>query len=87
MANMLYEFADFPRELEIVGQLLIAYGEIEYALLGCLRKVLDDDIHTATRILFRVKGESARIEVSDAIMRPAFIKLDASKNLANSPPF
>src|ERR1700724_287307 len=84
MANMLYEFTNFPREREIVGQLLIAYGEIEYALLGCLRNVLDDDIHTATRILFRVQGESARIEVSDAIMRQAFMKVGLGAKWGNA---
>jgi hypothetical protein len=84
VAMMLYEFTGFPREREIVGQLLIAYGEIEYALLGCLRNVLDDDIHTATRILFRVQGESARIEVSDAIMRPAFTKVGLGHKWGNA---
>jgi len=84
MAIMLYEFTDFLREREIVGQLLIAYGEIEYALLGCLRRVLDNDIHTATRVLFRVKGEGAKIEVSDAIMRPAFIKVGLGPKWGNA---
>ena len=74
MANVLFEFRNYPREREIVGKLLIAYGEIEFALLSCLRQVLDNDVDTATRILFRVKGEGARIEVADAIMRPAFMR-------------
>lgn len=76
MANVLYEFNDFPRERELVGKLLIAYGELEFAIMGCLRAVLDDDVNTATRILFRVRGEDARIKVADAIMRPAYQKLN-----------
>jgi hypothetical protein len=75
MANVLYEFNDFPRERELVGKLLIAYGELEFAIMGCLRAVLDDDADTATRILFRVRGEDARIRVADAIVRPAYQKL------------
>ena len=36
MANLLFEFNNFPQEREIVGTLLIAYGEIEWGLTVCL---------------------------------------------------
>lgn len=71
MALMLIEFDDYPHEREIIGQMLIAYGEIEFALLRCLCAFLDDDAHTSARIIFRVRGEGARIDVCDAILRPA----------------
>ena len=76
MANILIEFADFPQEREILGALLISYGEIEWALSACLQQVLGLTPSDSTRILFRVKGESARIDVADAIVRPAFTKMD-----------
>jgi hypothetical protein len=75
MANMLIEFINHDQERDIIGQLLIAYGEIEFGLLGCLRVVLDIDLSTAARIIFRVRGEGARIDVCDALMRPAFSKV------------
>ena len=84
MANILIEFTNFPREREIIGQLLIAYGELEFALMGCLRQALSGDIDTATRVLFRVRGESARIEVADAIIRPAYAKVGLEAKWGNA---
>jgi hypothetical protein len=72
---MLLEFKNFPQEREIIGQMLIAYGEIEWALTVCLQQALNISPSESTRILFRVRGESARIEVADAIARPAFKKI------------
>jgi hypothetical protein len=84
MAKFLTEFEKFPEEREIVGSLLIAYGEIEFALLGCLNAALDQDMDTSTRILFRVRGESARIGVADAILRPTFAKIGLSGQWGNA---
>ena len=50
MANLLFEFSDFPQEREIVGNLLIAYGEIEWALTVCLQRALDITASDSTRI-------------------------------------
>jgi len=74
MTSLLSEFINFPRERELVGRMLLAYGELEFALLGCVSEALNDDIHTTTRILFRVRGEAARLSVADAILRPLFSK-------------
>jgi hypothetical protein len=72
---MLDEFENHTRERDLVGQMLMAYGEIEFALIGCVAEILEDNIHTTTRVLFRVNGEGARLNVADAILRPAMIKL------------
>ena len=71
---LLSEFKEFPKERNLIGQMLLAYGELEFAILGCVSQALNDDIPTTTRILFRVRGETARIAVSDAIMRPTLSK-------------
>jgi|HubBroStandDraft_6_1064221.scaffolds.fasta_scaffold126942_2 hypothetical protein len=71
MAKFLTEFEDFPAEREAIGNMLIGYGEIEFAILSCLSEV-NGDLETSARILFRVRGETPRIEVADAIMRPVF---------------
>jgi hypothetical protein len=72
---MLIEFEGFPEHRELVGNLLIAYGEIEWAVAVCLQRVLDIKASHATRILFRVNGEGARLATADAIMRPCFAKV------------
>ncbi len=81
---MLIEFIDFPQERDILGTLLIAYGEIEWALTACVQQALDIGPSDATRILFRVRGESARIEVADAIARPAFAKIGLGGKWGNA---
>ncbi|MGA7996641.1 MAG: hypothetical protein WCA28_17300 [Bradyrhizobium sp.] len=75
MAILLLVFENFPKERELVGKILVAYGELEFAILGCISAVLSDDLDTSARILFRVRGETARLEVSDAIIRPALAKV------------
>jgi hypothetical protein len=84
MANILIEFGEFPQHREILGALLISYGEIEWALATCLQRVSDISASDATRILFRVRGESARIEVCDAIVRPAYTKIGLGGQWGNA---
>lgn len=72
---LLIEFDKYPAEKALVGEMLIAYGEIEFALAGIVGELLDGDLDTAVRILFRVKGEGPRLDVADAIIRPGFQKL------------
>jgi hypothetical protein len=84
MAYMLSEFENFPQERQIIGGLIIAYGEIEFALLACLENILEQDGHTCARILFRVRGEGARLAVADAIMRPGFQKIGLGSKWDNA---
>lgn len=81
---MLTEFRNFPEEQEVLGRILIAYGEIEWALVECLRHILDIEISAAVRILFRVRGEGARMQVADAIARPAFMKIGLGPKWGNA---
>jgi hypothetical protein len=69
---LLNEFKGYEQERDLIGKMLIAYGELEFALLGCVRKASKRDMHTCVRILFRAKGESARLGIADAILRPVF---------------
>lgn len=70
---LLTEFEDFPKAKEDVGTILAAYGEIEFALMGILAATLfDDDAARALRVLFRIRGEAARIEVCDGLLRKPF---------------
>jgi hypothetical protein len=72
MPSLLSEFDDFPRERNLIGEMLLAYGELEFVLVSSISQALSVDIDTSTRILFRVRGESARLLVADAILRPTF---------------
>jgi hypothetical protein len=74
MSAILSEFDDFTRERDLIGQMLLAYGEMEFVLLGMIGDALSIDHPTAARILFRVNGEYARIQVADAILRPVLAK-------------
>ena len=76
MNGLVFEFDKFPKEHSVIGDMLLAYGEIEFVLLSLVGQVLDDDVSTGTRVLFRVGGEGARMEVADAILRPAYRKAE-----------
>jgi hypothetical protein len=85
MPKLLSILDDFPTEREAIGEMVIAYGEIEFALLTCLAGTLSDhSLDLASRILFRVRGEAARIEVADAIIRPAFTKVGLGGKWTNA---
>jgi hypothetical protein len=55
-------------EGKIIGRLLAGYGELEFAICGCLAATMDD-LNDAARIFYRVRGEEQRLHVADAMMR------------------
>jgi hypothetical protein len=64
-------FPRYPKEAEIIGRLLAGYGELEFELCLCLGAALGDE-DTAIRVMFRARGEEARIQIADALARPKF---------------
>ena len=68
--SLLMSFEKHPRQRELIGNLILAYGELEFILQDILRAVLDDDLMTATRTLYRLRSEANRLSVADAIIRP-----------------
>lgn len=84
MAVLLYEFQNFPKEQEAIGKMLIAYGEIEFAILSCLGAVLNNDMAFALRILFRVQGEGPRLSVADAILRQSLTRVGLGGKWGNA---
>jgi len=84
MDGLLFEFDNYPTEHKLIGDMLLAYGEIEFCLLSCISQALNDDTNTSTRILFRVRGESSRMEVADAILRPAYRKVGLEGKWSNA---
>ena len=60
-------FEHCPDEALIIARILGGYGELEMLLAMCLANVLGDS-RKALRVLFRTRGESARINTADALM-------------------
>jgi hypothetical protein len=84
MMDVLIEFQKFPEEKDLVGSLLIAYGEIEFALFNLAAATLGGTVENAMKIFFRIRGESARIEVSDAVVRPPLKKVGLEPKWTNA---
>jgi hypothetical protein len=84
MSTLLSEFLGFPEERDLIGQMLIAYGEIEFKLTAVLSHALNSDLDLAAKVLFRVRGEGARIEVADALIRPAYYKIGLGPKWENA---
>ncbi len=55
-------------EASIIGRILAGYGELEFEFADCL-KHFAHDMHSAFAALFRLRSESGRIQVADALIR------------------
>ena len=56
----------YRRDREIIGRLLIGYGEMEFDLCNCIAMGLND-LDMAFKTMFRVRGETSRIDIADAM--------------------
>lgn len=74
--SILIELDKHPEERDLIGRIILAYGVLEVALLEAVSAVLGNDINMATRAIYRLKSESNRLEVADALVRP---KMTAQK--------
>jgi hypothetical protein len=70
-------FHQFPKEAELIGRILIGYGEIEYSMLTALGAVLGD-LNVTVKVMYRTRGEEQRLEIADALMRHEFEKVSLS---------
>jgi hypothetical protein len=78
----------FRKEREIIGRLLVEYGEMELDLCHCISMGIDD-LDMTLKAMFRTRGERSRIEIAEAMgqkvyaalgLGPAFNKaIDAMK--------
>jgi hypothetical protein len=72
MDSVLIQLDNHPAERDLIGKIILAYGVLEVALMEAVTAALNGDTYTATRALFRLKSESNRLEVADALVRPRF---------------
>lgn len=70
--RLLAEFERFEKEQQLVGRMLMAYGEFEFTIAQLLGYAIPGGDDTAARLLYRVNGEAARLDVADALLRPFF---------------
>jgi len=67
-------FQRFPAEAAIIGRLLAEYAELEIALLDCV-SAAREDFDATLKAMFRVRGETARINVGDALGHQVYDRL------------
>jgi len=73
----------YPEEARLVGAILMGYGELEFELCLCVRSgMLDAD--SAFRAMFRMRSESQRIDVAEALVAPAIAKHNLASQFANA---
>lgn len=77
-------FVLHPNEATIIGRLLAGYSELEFSLLVCLVAALNSDTPTAFKIMFRLRGESSRIDIADAIMHSRYKDAGLSSEYAEA---
>jgi hypothetical protein len=62
------------QEREIIGRLLVEYGEMELDLCNCVAMGIDD-LDMALKAMFRARGETLRIDISEAIEQKVYVSL------------
>ena len=76
MANIVARSLEgFPEHAELIGDMLLGYGELESIMVSLVALATSTDENTAVRILYRMRGAQNRLDVADAILRPYYIKL------------
>jgi len=61
-------FDRFKREGEIIGRLVIEYGEMEWDFCLLVSAIIGD-LDPALKAMYRTRGETQRIDVGDALAR------------------
>lgn len=64
-----------PEVAASIGRILAGYPEIEHSMVECLDAVRDD-YDAVFKCLFRVRGETQRVEIADALGRHLYHEID-----------
>jgi len=59
-------FRKFQNEARLIGNLLTGYTDLELSLLNCVQ-VVKNDFDAVLKAMFRVRGETNRIEIADGL--------------------
>lgn len=71
MSTIMPAFDKFHQEGVIVGRLLVSYGELELGLCFCVAEA-KNDFNGTFKAMFRPRGETARIDIADALGRESY---------------
>jgi len=69
---ILNPFLKFPDEAAIIGRLSAGYTTLEVGLMNCVQ-VVRDDFDAILKAMFRVRGETNRIDIADALGRHFYV--------------
>src|SRR5262245_42525943 len=76
-------FPKFAKESAIVGRLLAGYADLEIGVMNCVQ-VVRGDLDAVLKAMFRHRGNTARIEIADALGRQYYAKLGLETEFANA---
>ncbi len=65
----------FPKEMAIIGRILLDYGELELDLMNCVQVARNRDMNSTLKAMFRSRGELSRIQIADALGRVPYTAL------------
>lgn len=66
----------FPRLMPIIGRLLVDYGDLELDLMNCIQMQRGPYLNGTLKAMYRVRGETNRIDVADGLGRAPYVALD-----------
>lgn len=69
-ATLLIQFDNHQAELVIIGKLVMAFGELEFAVMDLVRASMGGNTEKAVKSLYRLRSESNRLELADALLTP-----------------
>lgn len=59
----------FPKEMAVIGRLLVDYGDLELDLMNAVQVMRKYDLNSTLKTMFRVRGETNRIDIADGLGR------------------
>ena len=66
-------FQRFPVEAEIIGRLVVGYGELELDLCNCI--AMWNNFNDSFKIMFSTRSETKRINIAETLGRELYAKL------------
>lgn len=72
MPSFMDSIGQMRPESAIIGRLLAGYGELEVSMMFCVAILPGNDLDTATKSTFSVRGEKDRIDRAAALLKPDY---------------
>ena len=69
LSDMFPIHSRFPKEMAVIGRLLVDYGDLELDLMNSIQVMRGCDLNSTLKSMFRVRGETNRIDIADALGR------------------